>query len=91
VAARRVLPISLPASDPASAAVQAWLDGLPAGADVSAEVRRLLADAIRLDARLVAIEAELRRIGAGGPVAPAAPAMSAAQHAALDAILDFGG
>jgi hypothetical protein len=87
VAARRVLPISLPSSDPAAAVIQAWIDGLPADADVSAEARRLLADAIRIDARLAGIEAHLSRISAGGVAA--APGLTPAQAATLDVLLDF--
>jgi hypothetical protein len=90
VAARRVLPISLPNSDPATAIIQAWLDGLAADADVSSEVRRMLADAIRIDARLAGIEAQLSRIGAGGvAVVPDDPGLTPAQAAALDVILHF--
>jgi hypothetical protein len=90
VAARRVLPISLPNSDPATAVIQAWLDGLATDADVSSEVRRMLADAIRIDARLAGIEAQLSRIGAGSaPAAPAAQGLTPAQAATLDVILDF--
>jgi hypothetical protein len=90
VAARRVLSISLPASDPTTAAIWAWLDGLPADVDVSSEARRLLADAIRLDARLAGIEAQLARLHSAGATG-AAPALTAEQSAVLDVILDFGG
>jgi hypothetical protein len=90
VAARRVLTISLPNTDPATVAIQAWLDGLPADADLSAEVRRLLADAIRIDARLAGIETQLARIGVGVVApAPTAPGLTPAQAATLDVLLDF--
>lgn len=72
MAARRVLPISLPASDPASAAISRWLDALPAGADVSGEARRLLALAIELAPALAGIEAQLARLSAGAPARRAA-------------------
>ena len=89
MAARRVLSISLPLSDPATAAIWAWLDGLGEDVDVSGEARRLLADAIRLDARLAGIEAELRRIHSAAAPPPVA-ALTREQEAALDNLFDFG-
>jgi hypothetical protein len=89
VAARRVLSISLPASDPATAAIWAWLDSLPADVDVSSEARRLLADAIRLDVRLASIEAQLKLLRVGALAA--VPTLTREQEQALDAMFDFGG
>lgn len=89
MAARRVLSISLPASDPATAAIWAWLDGLPVDVDVSGEARRLLADAIRLDVRLAGIEAQLKLLRASAVAA--VPTLTREQEQALDAMFDFGG
>lgn len=88
MAARRVLSVSLPASDPASAAIDAWLATLPAGADVSAEARRLLALALDLRPALERIEGQLARLAAGG-AAPAPPAEDTEATAALERLFNF--
>lgn len=86
--ARRVISLSLPASDPHSAAILAWLDAQPAGADVAPALRRLIAEALATERRLAAIEAKLDRLLAGGVVvaAPADPQAAAA----VEELLDFG-
>lgn len=94
MAARRVLSVSLPSSDPHSAVVGAWLDAQPAGVDISREVRRLLAGALAADVRLAAIEGKLDRLLAGGallaPAPPPAPLNDPETEAALEALFDFG-
>lgn len=95
MAARRVLSISLPASDPASATIEAWASAAQAqGLDVSREGRRLLVEALQVRERLAAIEGKLDRLLAGGGAAahaPPAPApASAEEEAALEALFDFG-
>lgn len=93
MAARRVLSISLPASDPASASIEAWAAAAQAqGLDVSREARRLLAEALQLRQRLEGIEGKLDRLLAGGGAlahAPPAPAPSAEEEAALEALFSF--
>lgn len=93
MAGRRVLSISLPMSDPAAAAIEAWLATLPDGADVSAEARRLLALALDLRGPLERIEGQLARLASGAPPAAAgqtpAPAEDAEAAAALDRLFDF--
>lgn len=94
MAARRVLSISLPAGDPASAAIEAWAAAAQAqGLDVAREGRRLIVEALQLRERLASIEGKLDRLlaGRGAPAgAPPAPAPSAEEEAALEALFDFG-
>ncbi len=86
---RRVISLSLPASDPHSAAIVAWLDAQPAGADIAPALRRLIAEALRTSPRLAAIEAKLDRILAGG-LAAGPPPPDPLVTAAVDELLDFG-
>ena len=90
--ARRAISISLPTSDPASAAILAWLSQQPATVDVSARLRALIVAGLEVD-RLTRIEQALARIeariAAGGVAAAPAAGLDAEQDAALDALLDF--
>jgi hypothetical protein len=86
---RRVISLSLPASDPHSAAILAWLDVQPAGADIAPALRRLIGEALATGPRLAAIEAKLDRILAGG-AAVAPPPADPLLAAAVDELLDFG-
>jgi len=81
VAARRSFPLALPAGDPRSAQIWELLDGLDADADRSAELRRLICEALELGPRLARIEAMLAQALAGGGLAP--PPMDAATRAAV--------
>jgi hypothetical protein len=89
---RRAFNLSLPAGDPNSAAIVAWLDAQPEGADVAPELRRLLATAIGLSSRLDGIDRKLDALLQGGPIAapapPAAP-VGATEAAALDTLFSF--
>jgi predicted alpha/beta hydrolase family esterase len=93
---RRVISMPLPASDPHSAAIVAWLDAQPAGVDIAPAVRRLLAEALAVAPRLATIEAKLDQVLAGRVlVAPPAesstnPPADAQMVAAVDELLDFG-
>lgn len=88
MAARRSLTLALPAADPRSARVWALLDAMEPGADTSAELRRLICEALDAGARLASIEAKLDRLLAGGvALAPAAEALDAAT---VDTLLNFG-
>jgi hypothetical protein len=91
-----VISLSLPASDPHSAAIVAWLDAQPAGTDIAPALRRLLAAALDTEPRLAAIEAKLDRVLASG-VALTPPTGSLTDQpadpqivAAVDELLDFG-
>jgi hypothetical protein len=93
---RRVISLSLPASDLNSAVILAWLDAQPAGSYIAPTLRRLLAEALATDARLAAIEAKLDQLLASR-VLVAPPAESSTDlpaHpqmvAAVDELLDFG-
>lgn len=86
---RRVISLPLPASDPHSAAILAWLDAQPAGTDIAPALRRLIAEALSTVQRLTAIEAKLDRVLAGG-VAVAPPPADPLVAAAVDELLDFG-
>lgn len=90
MAARRVVSLSLPPSDPASATIAAWLDAQPAGSDTSATIRRLLAGAIGGADRLAAIEDKLDRLLAGQGAAPALAPDPAADEETLSRLFDFG-
>lgn len=85
MAARRSFPLALPAGDPRSARIWELLDGLDEDADRSAELRRLICEALDQAARLAAIEAKLDRLLAGGLAlaAPAEPEISAEDVADL--------
>ena len=93
---RRVISLSLPASDSHSAAILAWLDAQPVGADIAPALRRLIAEALATVPRLAAIEAKLDRVLSSGVTVtpptesstdqPADPQMAAA----VDELLDFG-
>lgn len=93
---RRVISLSLPASDPNSVAIIAWLDAQPAESDIAPALRRLIAEALATVPRLAAIEAKLDQLLAGGVLVaslaesstdlPADPQMVAA----VDELLDFG-
>lgn len=93
---RRVVSLSLPASDPHSAAIIAWLDAQPAGIDTAPALRRLIAEALATGPRLAAIEAKLdRALASGVVVAPpanplVAPPADPMVTAAVDELLDFG-
>lgn len=86
---RRVISLPLPASDPHSAAILAWLDAQPSGTDIAPALRRLIAEALSTVQRLEAIEAKLDRMLAGG-VAIASPPADPLVAAAVDELLDFG-
>jgi len=92
--ARRVISLSLPASDPHSAAILAWLDAQPAETDIAPALRRLIAEALATERRLAAIEVKLDQLLAGG-VMVAPPANSTASPAdpqlaaAIDELLNF--
>lgn len=88
MAARRALTLALPPSDPRSAIVWAHLDSLE-GADSSAELRRLICQALAVEAELVSLHAKLDRLLAGG-IAPAAEPEPAIDPADVGALLDFG-
>lgn len=95
MAARRVVQLSLPASDPRSAVITAWIEALPGDSDVARELRRVIADALALQGRLSAIEGKLDRLLAGGGAPAGAPpaaalAVSPEEEAALEALFDFG-
>jgi hypothetical protein len=90
-----VVSLSLPASDPHSAVIIAWLDAQPAGTDIAPALRRLIAEALATGPRLAAIEAKLDRALAGGVVAPpvdplVAPPSDPTVAAAIEELLDFG-
>ncbi|HMQ30894.1 MAG TPA: hypothetical protein PKD53_09205 [Chloroflexaceae bacterium] len=93
---RRVVSLSLPASDPHSTAIIAWLDTQPAGSDIAPALRRLIAEALDTGPRLAAIEAKLDRVLTGGVVVapPANPLVASPADplvaAAIDELLDFG-
>jgi hypothetical protein len=82
VAARRSFPLALPAGDPRSARIWELLDDLDADADRSAELRRLICEALDTGERLTRIEAHLAQMLAGG-YAVATPPMDAAERAAV--------
>jgi hypothetical protein len=86
---RRMISLSLPASDPHSAAILAWLDAQPAGTDIAPALRRLIAEALATVTRLAAIEAKLDRVLAGGMAVAPTPA-DPLVAAAVDELLDFG-
>lgn len=93
---RRVISLSLPASDPNSAVILAWLDTQPAGSDIAPALRRLIAEALASVPRLAAIEAKLDQLLASR-VLVAPPAESSTDLpadpqmvAAVDELLDFG-
>ncbi len=80
--------LALPPSDPRSAEIWAHLDGLGGDADASAELRRLICEALGQGARLARIEDKLDRTLAGGVgVAPAGPGPLSADE--LSALLSF--
>jgi hypothetical protein len=91
---RRAFNLSLPASDPHSATIMAWLDAQQPGIDVAPELRRMLATAIALTRRLDAIERKIDQVLTVGAIAtspaslPAQP-LGAAETAALDRLFDF--
>ena len=86
---RRVISLSLPASDPKSLAILAWLDAQPAGTDIAPALRRLIAEALSTVQRLEAIETKLDRVLAGGGALAPSPA-DPLVTAAVDELLDFG-
>lgn len=93
---RRIISLSLPASDPHSAPILTWLDAQPAGTELAPALRRLIAEALATAPRLAAIEAKLDQPLAGG-VAVALPAERSTDPladpqmaAAVDELLDFG-
>lgn len=87
MAARRSLTLALPASDPRSERIWAHLDRLD-GADISAELRRLIVEALDGGARLARIEAKLDALAAGRvALAPVPP--PAADPADVALMLDF--
>jgi len=83
-----VISLSLPASDPHSAAIIAWLAAQPAGANIAPALRRLIAEALATAPRLAAIKTKLDQLLAGGVavVPPTDPLVAAA----VDELLDFG-
>jgi hypothetical protein len=88
VAARR-LTLALPASDPRSARIWAFLEALDPEADSSAELRGLICEALDQGARLARIEAKLDALAAGG-LAAAPPAEPPIDPAIIAGMLDFG-
>lgn len=80
MAARRALTLALPPSDPRSAAIWSHLEGLGGEVDQSAELRRLICEALETGPRLARMEALLAQILAGG-VAPAVPLVEEAAPA----------
>lgn len=93
---RRVISLSLPASDPNSAVIIAWLDALPNGTDTAPALRRLIGEALATGSRLAAIKAKLDQLLASG-VLIASPAVSTTDlqadpqmSATVDELLDFG-
>lgn len=88
MAARRILSVSLPASDPATAAIESWLRSLPAGTDVSGEARRLLALSLNLRGPLERIEAQLASLAARGS-SPAPPADDDEAAATMERLFSF--
>jgi hypothetical protein len=88
MAARRALTLALPASDPRSAQIWAYLEVLEPDADSSAELRRLICEALDAGARMARIEGKLDKILAGGGAL--APQAEALDVATVDALLDFG-
>lgn len=90
MAARRMT-LALPASDPASSRIWEFVSGLSVGADVSAELRRLIVEALDAGVRLASIEAKLDQLLARGPgVALAEPEPQPVELATIEALLDFG-
>jgi hypothetical protein len=82
VAARRALTLALPPSDERSAVIWAHLEGLGGEVDQSAELRRLICEALEQGPRLARIEAMLAQALAGGGASP--PPMDAATRAAIE-------
>lgn len=87
MAARRALTLALPPSDPQSALIWEYLDALGPGAVSSAALRRLICQALAVQAELTSLHAKLDRLLAGGVAAGPAPAID---PAAVDTLLDFG-
>lgn len=93
---RRIISLPLPASDPHSAAIVAWLEAQPAGTNIAPALRRLIAEALATVPRLAAIEARLDQLLAGGgigapPVHLASPGpANSTMAAAVDELLVFG-
>ncbi len=90
MAARRALSLALPPSDPRSAQIWAFLEGLDAGADSSAELRRLICEALDTGERLARIEAKIDQLQAGGHAGAGAPPAPAIDPAIIGGMLDFG-
>lgn len=92
MAARRALTLALPPSDPLSARIWAAIEAMGDGADVSAELRRLIVAGLAREEearRLEVIEAKLDRLLAGGLTA-APPAPAAVAEDDLADLLSFG-
>lgn len=91
---RRIISLPLPASDPHSAAIIAWLEAQPAGTNIAPALRRLIAEALATVPRLNAIEARLDQLLAGGvvvaPTVRDAPSANPVVTAMVDELLDFG-
>ena len=82
---RRVFPLSLPASDPASSVILAWLEQLPTGVDVSPLMRQALALGLTLGPTLERIAVRLEDLEMrGGPAAETAEGDAAVVAALLD-------
>jgi hypothetical protein len=62
MAARRAITLAMPASDPRSARIWAFLEALDPEADSSAELRHLICEALDQAARLTGIEGKLDRL-----------------------------
>lgn len=88
MAARRSLTLALPVSDPRSARIWALLDGMDPDADASAELRRLICEALDAGARLARIEAKIDALATGGLTAVAQA--ETIDKTTVDTLLDFG-